>query len=108
VGNPAGLSVAKGAGGTNRTNSLGLRLCGAAGIGPWEDMEMRGFLSQFAYRGCAVIPVLLKKAPSQPPLPLFLKQFHFVDFRNSKPDPFALLIWGITGRKPSKLPNGAK
>jgi hypothetical protein len=81
---------------------------GSTGLGPWEDMEMRGFLSQFAYRGCVVIPVLLKKAPSQPPLPIFLKQLHFVDFRKSKPDPFALLTWGITGKKPSKLPSGSK
>jgi formylglycine-generating enzyme required for sulfatase activity len=47
-----------------------------------------------------VIPVLLPNAPTKPELPLFLRQFTWVDFRASDPDPMHQLRWGITGKKP--------
>jgi hypothetical protein len=73
---------------------------GAAGIGPWQEREMYGFLNAFARRGSPVIPLLLPDAPSVPDLPIFLAEMTWVDFRCPDPDPLAQLIWGITGTRP--------
>jgi nucleotide-binding universal stress UspA family protein len=76
-------------------------LVGADGFGPWETPEMRGLLSEFVNRKLPVIPVLLPDAPKQPVLPLFLKQFTWVDLRGGLTnDGVNRLIWGITGKKP--------
>jgi hypothetical protein len=72
---------------------------GKTGTGPWQDMEIRAFLAEFVKRGCPVIPVLLSDCTDIPKLPLFLNQFTWVDLRKIKPDPFNLLLWGITGKK---------
>ena len=73
---------------------------GPAGLSPWHQQEMRGFISEFVDRRLPVIPVLLPGAPAQPELPLFLRQFTWVDFRRADPDPFDQLVWGITGQRP--------
>jgi hypothetical protein len=73
---------------------------GAAGIGPWQEREMYGFLSAFVKRGVPVIPLLLPDAPSAPALPVFLDQMTWVDFRSPDSDPLVRLIWGITGERP--------
>lgn len=73
---------------------------GPAGISPWHQQEMRGFISEFVDRRVPVIPVLLPGAPAKPELPLFLRQFTWVDFRRDDPDPFDQIVWGITGRRP--------
>jgi TIR domain len=72
---------------------------GPAGISPWHQQEMRGFISEFVDRHVPVIPVLLPGAPAKPELPLFLKQFTWVDFRRDDPDPYRQLVWGITGHR---------
>ncbi len=72
---------------------------GANGLGPWQDIEGRAFLSEFAKRRCPVIPVILPDCTNVPQLPMFLRQFTWVDFRKTIPDPFSQLVWGITGRK---------
>jgi hypothetical protein len=74
---------------------------GSAGIGPWQEQEINGFLRQFVRRSNPVIPVLLDNAPDQPALPLFLEAMTWVDFRLSDPDPLERLIWGITGARAS-------
>jgi formylglycine-generating enzyme required for sulfatase activity len=56
-------------------------------------------------RDCPVIPVLLPNAPTKPELPVFLRQFTWVDFRKSDPDPMYRLRWGITGKKPDQQIN---
>jgi hypothetical protein len=71
---------------------------GSSGLGPWHDFEIRAFLSEFANRGCPIIPVLLETSGTVPDLPLFLKQFTWVDFRKKTPDPWPRLLWGIRGR----------
>jgi TIR domain len=76
---------------------------GSAGIGPWQEQELRGFLSEFVSRQCPVIPVLLPDAPKKPTLPIFLKAMTWVDFRIQDPDPLDRLIWGITGKRPEQL-----
>ncbi len=74
---------------------------GSSGFGPWQEREMRAFLSEFVNRKCPVIPVLLENAPQKPKLPIFLKAMTWVDFRHSEPNPMEQLIWGITGNKPA-------
>jgi len=74
---------------------------GAAGMGPWQEQEMYGFLREFVARKAPVIPVLLPGAPSAPGLPIFLRAMRWVDFRSDDPNPLELLIWGITGKRPS-------
>src|SRR6185436_6829847 len=75
-------------------------LVGKDGFGPWEVPEMRGCLSEFVDRKLPVIPVLLPGAPQKPKLPLFLKQFTWVDLRDGLTDArLDQLQWGITGKK---------
>ena len=79
-------------------------LVGKDGMGPWQDHEMRGCLSEFVRRGMPVIPVLLPRAPKKPRLPLFLKQFTWVDLRSGlSAEGLDRLVWGIKGRKQPKL-----
>jgi hypothetical protein len=73
---------------------------GAAGVGPWQEQELYGFLREFVSRKSPVIPVLLQDAPAEPDLPFFLGGLTWVDFRVKDPDPLSRLIWGITGRRP--------
>ncbi len=72
---------------------------GENGLGPWQQIELQSFISQFVERQCYVIPVILKNCTHVPELPEFLKQFSWVDFRKEEPDPLECLIWGITGVK---------
>jgi hypothetical protein len=72
---------------------------GRSGTGPWQNVEIRAFLAEFVRRGCPVIPLLFSDCTDIPKLPLFLNQFTWVDLRKTRPDPFKLLLWGITGRK---------
>jgi hypothetical protein len=73
---------------------------GASGLGPWQNLEIQALLSQFVKRACPVIPVVLPSAKITPELPWTLANLHWVDFRVTDMDPFAQLIWGITGEKP--------
>lgn len=80
-------------------------LVGKDGLGPWEIPEMRGCLSEFVNRKLPVIPVLLNGAPDRPALPLFLKQFTWVDLRAGLTEEgLDRLQWGITGKKPTYRP----
>ncbi len=72
---------------------------GESGLGPWQEMEIRGLLSEFVKRSCPVIPVILSNAPQTPKLPIYLREMTWVDFRKNDPDPMKQLIWGITGKK---------
>lgn len=76
---------------------------GKDGIGPWQNMELHAFLSEFINRGCSVIPVILPDCEHVPPLPIFLKSMRWVDFRKPDPDPIKWLVWGITGKNPSRV-----
>jgi|SRR4029077_4661622 hypothetical protein len=72
---------------------------GEKGRGPWQKMELRAF-EEFVRRGIPVIPVILPCCKNVPELPLFLRQFTWVDLRKERPDPLMLLKWGSTGRRP--------
>ena len=73
---------------------------GNSGLGPWQEMEIEAYLRRFVNQGSPVIPVLLRNAPEQPELPIFLEGMTWVDFRHSESNPMGRLIWGITGVKP--------
>ena len=75
---------------------------GQKGMGPWQSQEIYAFLQEFIGRNCPVIPVMLPETQTQPKLPIFLRNRHWVDFRLQEPEPFSQLIWGITGKRPGK------
>jgi len=77
-------------------------IVGRSGTGPWQDMELRAFISEFVRRKSPTIPVILADCNTVPKLPLFLSQFTWVDFRKSTPPPDEQLVWGITGKKPER------
>lgn len=78
---------------------------GPSGMGPWQNMEIEGFLDQFVQRESPVIPVVLPECEKTPTLLPFLKGFNWIDFRKETPNPLNQLIWGITGERPELNPN---
>ncbi|MHC4474744.1 MAG: toll/interleukin-1 receptor domain-containing protein [Planctomycetota bacterium] len=73
---------------------------GERGIGPWQQIGVEAFLREFVRRGCAVVPVILKKCKRRPRLPVFLRGMGWVDLRKSSlKDGVDRLVWGITGKK---------
>ena len=52
---------------------------GQKGMGPWQSEEVYAFLQEFIRRKCPVIPVMLTETLTQPRLPIFLKNRHWVD-----------------------------
>ncbi len=78
---------------------------GSAGIGPWENEEMRSALEERVHdKTRRVIPVLLPGAPEprDRPLPRFLRRMTWVDFRSGLDDEeaFQRLVAGIRGLAP--------
>jgi hypothetical protein len=81
---------------------------GPAGLGPWENEEMRSALDTRVKRpGFRVIPVLLPGAtmPERSGLPRFLSRLTWVDFRPQglqDTDAFVSLLAGIRGEPPGR------
>ena len=75
---------------------------GSAGVGPWEDLEIRAAIQQFVRRSVPVIPVLLPGSPEHVEMPIFLREFVAVRFQQSihEEDAIDRLQWGIEGRHP--------
>jgi WD40 repeat protein len=72
---------------------------GKSGLGRWEALELRTFVSQCVERGIPVIPTLLPGGSiPQDGLP-FLRELQVVKFQKSvnEKDAFANLVWGISG-----------
>jgi hypothetical protein len=69
-----------------------LVIVGNSGFGPWQDMERRAFISEFANRGCKILPVLIGSETTPPQLPLFLKQFMWSDLRDDDGRQLAKII----------------
>jgi len=65
---------------------------GEDGVGPWQNAEIRAFLSQFVKRGCVIVPVLLPNAPTIPRLPIFLQEMMWADLRQEYTRQLARLI----------------
>jgi hypothetical protein len=75
---------------------------GTSGVGPWQNREIQAILDEYRDEDRPVIPVILANCRRPPQLPLFLRSLHWVDFRIATPDPLTQLIWGITGKRPSR------
>lgn len=75
---------------------------GPGGLGKWQVIELRTFISQCVEADIPVIPVLLPGIDKLPTHLLFLSQLNWVRFTSGIDDVEALakLEWGITGRKP--------
>ena len=73
---------------------------GEQGLGRWEALELRSFISQCVERGIPVIPVLLPGVERIPDDLLFLRELNWVRFTTAD-DPEAIknLCWGITGKR---------
>jgi formylglycine-generating enzyme required for sulfatase activity/nucleotide-binding universal stress UspA family protein len=78
-------------------------LVGRHGMGPWQNAEVLGCLSEFVNRKLPVITVLLRGAPAAPRLPLGLKPFAWVDLRNGlTQEGLDRIQWGVTGKRPDR------
>lgn len=82
-----------------RKVSAGAVFIGPHGLGPWQELERQAFVNEHARRELRVIPVLLPGTPDDLELPVFLGQWHAVDFRRAEPDPFDRLLWAVTGER---------
>lgn len=77
---------------------------GVAGLGKWQEWELRLFIRQCVEADIPVIPVLLPGVDKIPEHLSFLQQLNWVNFTSAE-DIKALdnLTWGITGRKPDPI-----
>lgn len=74
---------------------------GAAGLGAWQEPEMRAFIARSRREKIPVIPVLLPGCPDFPRPSLFLEAFTAVDLRGGLTEEgVTQLVWGITGARP--------
>jgi nucleotide-binding universal stress UspA family protein len=80
-------------------------ILGRSGIGQWQALELRSFISQCIERAMPVIPVLLPHVEAIPAEVPFLREFNPVRFGSALSDDAALrgLVWGITGRRPDPI-----
>lgn len=74
------------------------------GLGRWQVVELRSFISQCVTRKIPVIPVLLPGVDRIPDEFVFLNEFNWVKFKTdtNDEDAFDNLIWGITGKHPKR------
>ena len=80
-------------------------IIGPKGLGRWQALELRSFISQCVDKGLPVIPVLLPGITELPPELLFLKELNWVRFKESIDEVEALerLEWGIRGERGARL-----
>jgi hypothetical protein len=72
---------------------------GINGLGKWEELELRAFISKCVEENIPVIPVLLPTVSNIPRNLLFLKELNLVHFKtNDDPEALENLIWGITAK----------
>ena len=77
---------------------------GPGGLGRWQAVELRAFVSQCVERQIHIIPVLLPGVTEIPENLVFLRDLNYVQFHRSPKEAKALdgLVWGITGCKPGE------
>ncbi len=75
---------------------------GEGGAKAWIRLLGQAFVREFAECNRPLIPVILPEATEMtiPDLPSIFQEMRWVDFRQQEPDPFNLLVWGITGKRP--------
>lgn len=76
---------------------------GGGGLGKWQALELKSFISQCVRRDIPIIPVLLPGVDTIPESLIFLQEFHAVKFEDALDEEraFFRLEWGITGKKPT-------
>lgn len=79
-------------------------IIGKKGMGKWEILELRSFISQCVEKDIPVIPVLLPGISKLPSKLLFLEELNWVRFMDNIDETEALdnLVWGITGERPQR------
>ncbi|MHC4479076.1 MAG: TIR domain-containing protein [Planctomycetota bacterium] len=79
-------------------------IIGKKGLGRWQALELRTFISQCVERRMPVIPVLMPGVDELPQGLLFLKELNWVSFHKRLDEQEALdkLRWGITGERPER------
>lgn len=77
---------------------------GLKGLGQWQALELRSFITRCVEADIPVIPVLLPGVDNIPAHLLFLKELNWVRFYKNIDEVDAIdnLVWGITGKKPQK------
>ena len=79
---------------------------GPKGLGKWQTLELRAFISECVEDDIPVIPVLLPGVQSVPRKLGFLRELNWVRFEKTIDDDEALdrLEWGITEERPHRRP----
>ncbi|MGI2904700.1 GUN4 domain-containing protein [Tolypothrix sp. VBCCA 56010] len=75
---------------------------GTSGLGKWQTLELKSFISQCVEKDIPVIPVLLPGVKNIPENLIFLREFHQVCFEceiEKDFEAFWSLYWGITGEE---------
>ena len=75
---------------------------GKGGVKAWVRLLEQAFVREFVEFDRPLIPVILPEAIeiTLPDLPSTFQGIQWVDFRQEDPDPFKLLLYGITGKRP--------
>jgi hypothetical protein len=91
-----------------RTVRTAAIVIGKSGIGRWQMVELRAFLSRCVELGIPLIPVLLPGVAGVPDDLAFLRELNCVQFANDIGEKAAMvrLVWGITSQKPDQLTRG--
>lgn len=86
----------------NHVNSAAICI-GRAGLGRWQQAELRAFISRCVEQGVPVIPVLLPGVYEIPSANIFLKEVNWVSFTDGidSEKSISLLAQGIKQRKSS-------
>jgi hypothetical protein len=73
-------------------------IIGPSGLGRWQALELRSFISQCVERELPVVPVLLP-GTQLPDSLLFMRELNAVRFVTSvaEHEVIASLVWGVTG-----------
>ncbi len=77
---------------------------GPAGIGSWQQKEIRVLLDLQARHGISVMPVILEGGPPVESLEASLQALQTVDFNKTTRDPWDDLQHGLTGERPDHRP----
>jgi hypothetical protein len=67
---------------------------GPHGVGKWQRVEINALLDEFVHRRCRIVPVLLP-GTSDSVIPIFLRQFNWVDLRITGPEGMSNLASAI-------------
>jgi hypothetical protein len=84
-----------------RTVRTAAVIIGGSGVGRWQALELRVFMSRCVEQGIPLIPVLLPGVATIPDGLEFLRELNHVKFGKdvTEEEGLSRLVWGITGKK---------